>query len=1196
MNLQLLLGEIKDKKLRDYLDFDPETMLEGYRDKKKSKGMLRRATFFMKKKKDTSSKKKFKLEVNKRHRKTLLSNFNTTFFSELESDSSSAKGKSFISNMSNEGFSTATGRASEGNVRLMESRFSNANRNSMKGSLLNSLQDDSIEVAKDSFRSVLVIPSKNDERGDDKIRSDEVLEKTQNEKNEDIDKSEGVGEEKDEPEVGKIDSGELDSNKVEDGEITEGGDEGAEEGDGENLGEEENEEVIEEEESEEEEIEIDNDPIIENLDFSDPEIYNLYIESVKLDQEFLNEEIQERFFEQVKNFETNQENLLKKISKNPKKNNEFSSEKKISESPKKDKIPEYTLSKTLEKLDRHLSPAIATKSHIHLEDTNQTANDLYQKLKHNFYKYTPLKDSMDSEFELSPVRSNPCEEINDLLIPHFEGKLTCFYFTKKLLVIGTDEGEIVELDRTKSKCRKFSLNGTIVSVDINNSSSVWAAGSSEGHILIKKSCGGWAKKTLNNFGEGRPITQVRFYKNMKMIVSTDCKVTRFVLRDIKLSFDVAKNVILSDMTGIVQIITMPISKGKTLNITGSLDKISFHILTEYEIKFASEVERPDYIKRGWLPTVSWMITKPSKKRAIIVYWKDYVMMIRNDGLDYLVCGHKKLEKNILWGAVLGNKIVSMIDEDYVLRLETFENIFSSDSTDSKKAAIGGSFQLPKDLVDVSRTVCVRDDGNLSRTHQEKIRCLRNGIGFVHGWSLITVSLLDFEELARLYIEKNQFAKSLCLLIQYSNFYADSQIPLTVKNLAPELTIKYLNREKFSIKNDDSKSLNIAVLNCIETLIKTDNIQFIFTDLMNYTEPEIFWTSIDTFVQKGLLNNIKWKWLRSGLGYLRTKTLEKLILNLSAPELKGDHDKIMTVLEKDDFLIAFFVFSLIFPGAMLTKFLAKLQKNLEKCDGLKISIFKDFCSKIGYHDIYKESSEKFGLEKKELDTIWILWKLITWSNMKSLGVQSNRFEVLGIVTDWMLEKSNLLILMKTSPQVTIELIISILMNFEFLRTEELTNIVGLKWGNFLMDVKSNEEHGWSLGPKNLEAKKILVMIHEYLKSDFGIDFAFFYIKILKIPAFDSFMGDVEFSYNIFKEIFDYEFEEGRLWDYFEVVIKDTFEKNLIKFLGKFDTVMEEKIFERMNQLEMQPGEKTYQEMKTLKKKRLRELQDISRRKN
>ena len=58
----------------------------------------------------------------------------------------------------------------------------------------------------------------------------------------------------------------------------------------------------------------------------------------------------------------------------------------------------------------------------------------------------------------------------------------------------------------------------------------------------------------------------------------------------------------------------------------------------------------------------------------------------------------------------------MVDEKDQMRLETFENLFSQqDSQSNSKQVLGGETNLPKELVDNFRVVCIREDGFVSRT-------------------------------------------------------------------------------------------------------------------------------------------------------------------------------------------------------------------------------------------------------------------------------------------------------------------------------------------------------------------------------------------------------------------------------------------------------------------------------------------------
>lgn len=337
------------------------------------------------------------------------------------------------------------------------------------------------------------------------------------------------------------------------------------------------------------------------------------------------------------------------------------------------------------------------------------------------------------------------------------GKFTAFSYTPNLLLLGTNLGEILQLELPSRKAKYFDLDGIVLSLDCNYGSTIWAAGTDLGVLFIKKTHSRFGKRTYSDFGEGHEIRQVRFYKEFSLAVNTIEKVELLFLRDLKLGFDCQRVTIINEgkvnytqlneqdegiamlnnipnqdpsaqqkpkidknlMRDIIQILTMPVKKNKneTLLIVASLDMLKFIIIRGQaeEVIEASTILRPDSVERGWIPTVSWMIPENQSRRCVIVYWKNLVIMIKNDGYDYMICGHNVLAKNYVWGAVLANRIVCMVDEKYSMRLETFENLFSNSSTDSKKQVFGGEIQLPQELINNCRTVCVREDGEISRT-------------------------------------------------------------------------------------------------------------------------------------------------------------------------------------------------------------------------------------------------------------------------------------------------------------------------------------------------------------------------------------------------------------------------------------------------------------------------------------------------
>lgn len=127
-------------------------------------------------------------------------------------------------------------------------------------------------------------------------------------------------------------------------------------------------------------------------------------------------------------------------------------------------------------------------------------------------------------------------ELKDLK-DNFTGNFTAFSYSSNMLLLGSDLGEILQMELPSKTTKYFDLEGAILSIDSNFDDSYWAAGSDLGILFIKKTNSRFAKKTYNDFGEGKEIRQIRFYKENALVVSTLEKVEIVFLRDLKLGLD-----------------------------------------------------------------------------------------------------------------------------------------------------------------------------------------------------------------------------------------------------------------------------------------------------------------------------------------------------------------------------------------------------------------------------------------------------------------------------------------------------------------------------------------------------------------------------------------------------------------------------------------------------------------------------------
>lgn len=428
-----------------------------------------------------------------------------------------------------------------------------------------------------------------------------------------------------------------------------------------------------------------------------------------------------------------------------------------------------------------------------------------------------------------------------MLQKHEESKITAFalsIFSKRLFLAGSKTGQILECDINNSKVRKYQLKNEILCVDISMDDSVWAAGTSKSEILIKKSFGGWAKKTISDFNE-RPIIQVRFINKNCMLVATDKTVTRFKITDMKLTFEVTYEPVTFHPSDVVQIMYMPMPNlpGNFLILTAQTNKVEFTLLNP-KPRQISFIERPPYIEEGWLPVVSWMIHVEKNFAYIIIFWKNFILLVKNDEEEFVVCGQKQLEKNIVWGTVLSNRIICIVDEKYNMELRSVEYLFASLTSGG---GFGGNCQLPADRMLDSRVVSTRADGQQAKSCHERVRALGDSIGFLTKDGLVKARLLNIKELAEAYIDKGKWlaALRLCVEVCKGKIVASQQEKDDVFTQIPIYTIKYIKNFLKGDKTNKKLMSSIAKVS-IETLIETEHIDEVFTKVLELLDKLVFW--------------------------------------------------------------------------------------------------------------------------------------------------------------------------------------------------------------------------------------------------------------------------------------------------------------------------------------------------------------------
>ena len=127
------------------------------------------------------------------------------------------------------------------------------------------------------------------------------------------------------------------------------------------------------------------------------------------------------------------------------------------------------------------------------------------KKQDNFY--SALKECSWNSATVPTMSFDRCQYIQDVLKGQYSGSITCFAFSpsdhRKLLVVGTDTGEVIEVDQTNRKIRKIKVDNKVLSLDICSDNEKWIAGLDNGEVYIKKTYGGWTSKRIKI--DDRPI-------------------------------------------------------------------------------------------------------------------------------------------------------------------------------------------------------------------------------------------------------------------------------------------------------------------------------------------------------------------------------------------------------------------------------------------------------------------------------------------------------------------------------------------------------------------------------------------------------------------------------------------------------------------------------------------------------------------
>lgn len=568
----------------------------------------------------------------------------------------------------------------------------------------------------------------------------------------------------------------------------------------------------------------------------------------------------------------------------------------IRENLVKDKVKEFTFS-------QHSVSIYKMALETFEKQQRKEIKELKEKKESDFY--SAIREASWSGGGQDSFSTDKGQALADTIEHNIIGNLTCFAFTpdrRSVAVLGTDQGQVLEVDLPVRKLRKHKLDSKIHSIDVSPDKEKFVAGLDSGEIYVKRTYGTWTSKRFKV--DDKPLLFIKFYSHDTFVVATERSVFKIIVKDLKVMFDIAKFNLLPNMPE--RILHTSIFKSENTNrlvVASSNNLICYKVDSNSDVaKQEILVERPPYVSKNAVPSVAWLI--PEKKissasglsaneepnRYMLIFWDQFVLLVKEDPMleeNSSLVGMKQLSKKIIWGCVQRNRVICLIFEDFEVGLYSIQNLFVN-------LVSGGGFEttfkLTRSEYTKARPLFVGDDGNLCQSWSEAIKVYDNYIFFLKKDSIFSIYSLSLQELSKTYIEKGEWlpAFRLCVEVVEKKIRADESEQAIMKQEVCQLALNYVDRFLSKSSKVDNTHSQIARI-CIDSLLSTGNKPFLFSAILPRFDEIIFWKEIDSFVENGILDSLPLNTLKQGGLYLQSDCLQRIIFSYSQGELLLEED-------------------------------------------------------------------------------------------------------------------------------------------------------------------------------------------------------------------------------------------------------------------------------------------------------------------
>lgn len=771
------------------------------------------------------------------------------------------------------------------------------------------------------------------------------------------------------------------------------------------------------------------------------------------------------------------------------------------------------------------------------------------------------------ERKISPLQAEDFGNIRTIIEEQLKGKLTSFCVSKgskQIVILGSEFGEILEVDFKNGKIRSFSLSSKISTCDVSEEEKIFCVGTIKGEIFIKKTFGNWAKKKVTSFCKRGQIVQVRFFNDSDLLVCTNKDAFILSLTDMKLTFEVKTRHIFQNSPQILQILPIPFFQqlGFIITIT-EVEHVRFISFQKGQARLIGEIPKPEEVQKGLVPTVSYI--EPQNKKNIfgVIFWGNFIYLFeyKNESSKVEIVKNIELETVIIWGEVLSNRIVCFLSEDYNIYFQHFEELFFSNRAEDEEREYLGELDLQRGKFLEAKVICVRDDGQLTRTLQDRIRSAGDELEFLESKGVTRIKLLSFKEMCYKYIDHGKWLNSLLLSLDVISKKVKSSTfeIVDMKKELENIIDLYLNN---FIKNFNEEEIYQKVLKtAIETLITGGRENLVFELVKKKFDQKIFWGVIDEFISYGKITEVPLSYIVEGAQYIKTNNLESLLLNFTGRQFLKDYEsfnQILMMLKSNQLWSSFCKIALNTNSQSYKIFLSTILNDVVNSEGLD-----------------KKLKSYLGDDHSEIDLdpdfriFWFLWKIFKWKNFQILVIDfhdiKKKEEMWKFTLEWMFEDLNGNILGHKFIQLYLEIFYEIFLNKEIMTNNHVFKSLVKIFMN--ISSKSNDDfyEKWHLNVdfSTLTTEELILnLIFATTSEEFYSDISFLVIKILGLNSFQNLLENKQFIVKVIESTLSCDFNDEKFWLYYRPLDKLEFEDMVLNLFMKVSKNFPEEMLKKL----------------------------------